>query len=225
MKKNIKYILSFMVFIFCFVCNVNAECSYQERKNMLDVAKGVEAYFEPDLNNKYFTFNLYNLDESIYVVINNSKTGENKEIHNYDMINNHYSFVENNIDDVITYYVNINSNNSSCYGNKITTKIVVKKIVNKFYYEDICKGIEDYTYCKPLLNNKFAISDSKIRENIAKYRDSLNVKEDEDIINKFGMDDLINLLKKYWYIFVIIIIISITIVVIIKINKKRGELI
>ena len=133
--------------------------------------KSIIAYLKKHIkNNKYFTFNLYNLDENIYVVINNSKTGENKEVHNYDMIDNHYSFVENNIDDVITYYVNINSNNSSCYGNKITTKIVIKKIVNKFYYEDICKGIEDYTYCKPLLNNKFAINDSKIRENIVQQK-------------------------------------------------------
>ena len=224
MKKNIKYIL-FVVFMFVFINNVNAECSYQDRKDLLERAKEVEVFFEPDLNNKYFTFNLYNLDNDLYVDIVNGKTKESKLVYSYDLVDNHYSFIDNNISDIITYRVNIYSSNSECYGNKMTTKTVVKKIINNYYYMDICKGIEDYTYCKPLLNNKFSINDETIRKNISKYRDSLNVKKDDKTVNKFGIKDLINILKKYWYVVLIIVCISIGLIVVIKINKKRGELI
>lgn len=225
MKKNIKYILLFVIFMFGFVNRVNAECTYQDRKELLDKSKDIEVYFEPDLNNKYFVFNLYNLDDELYVNIYNSKTEENREVHSYDMVDNHYSFIDNNIDDIIIYRVTIYVSNSSCYGNKLTTKTITKKIINKYYYMDICKGIEDYQYCKPLLNNKFSLNDDKINENINKYKESLNVKEDTKEISKFGMDDLIKLLKKYWYIILIVVCVSIGFVVIIKINKKRGDLV
>lgn len=223
--KNNKFILIFILCTFLFVKKVNAECSYQERKKLLEKSKEVEMYFEPDLNNKYFVFNLYNLDDELYVNIYNSKTEENKEVHSYDMVDNHYSFIDNNIDDIITYRVTIYVSNSSCYGNKLTTKTITKKIINKYYYMDICKGIEDYQYCKPLLNNKFSLNDDKINENINKYKESLNVKEDTKVISKFGMDDLIKLLKRYWYVILIVVCVSIGFVVIIKINKKRGDLV
>lgn len=225
MKKNIKYILLFVIFMFGFINRVNAECTYQDRKELLDKSKDIEVYFEPDLNNKYFVFNLYNLGNELYVNIYNSKTEENKEVHSYDMVDNHYSFIDNNIDDIITYRVTIYVSNSSCYGNKLTTKTITKKIINRYYYMDICNGIEDYQYCKPLLNNKFSLNDDKINENINKYKESLNVKEDTKEISKFGMDDLIKLLKEYWYIILIVVCVSIGFVVIIKINKKRGDLV
>ena len=225
MKNNIKYILLFVIFMFGFVNRVNAECTYQDRKELLDKSIDIEVYFEPDLNNKYFVFNLYNLDDELYVNIYNSKTEENKEVHSYDMVDNHYSFIDNNIDDIITYRVAIYVSNSSCYGNKLTTKTITKKIINRYYYMDICKGIEDYQYCKPLLNNKFSLNDDKIKENINKYKECLNVKEDTKVINKFGMNDLIKILKEYWYIVLIVICVSIGLIVIIKINKKRGDLV
>lgn len=225
MKNNIKYIFLIVIFMFIFVNKVNAECTYQDRKELLEKAKEVEVFFEPDLNNKYFIFNLYNLDSDLYVDIYNSKTNESKEVHSYELNNNHYSFIDNNIDDIVTYRVNIYVGNSLCYGNELTTKTITKKIINKYYYMDICKNIEDYQYCKPLLNNKFSISDEKIEDNINKYKDSLNVKEDKKVINKFGMDDLINLVKKYWYIILIIISVVIGFMVFIKTNKKRGDLV
>ena len=67
MKKNIKYILLFAIFMFGFVNRVNAECTYQDRKELLDKSKDIEVYFEPDLNNKYFVFNLYNSSSSFSV--------------------------------------------------------------------------------------------------------------------------------------------------------------
>ena len=225
MKKMILFVLCIISSMIFFINNVNAECSYQERKELLDKAKNLEIFFEPNVNDKYFTFNLYNLDNDLYVIISNDKSDDIKEVYSYDMEDNRYSFIDYNVDDLIVYTVKIYSNKSGCYSNNVTSKRVVKKIINKFYDDDICKGIEDYFYCKPLLNSKFSISDNKFISNINEYREKSSIKETEDVNKKFGMDDLIELIKKYWYILGGILIIAVIIFIIVKINKKRGELI
>ena len=225
MKKMILFVLCIISSMIFFINNVNAECSYQERKELLDKAKNLEIFFEPNVNDKYFTFNLYNLDNDLYVIISNDKSDDIKEVYSYDMEDNRYSFIDYNVDDLIVYTVKIYSNKSGCYSNNVTSKRVVKKIINKFYDDDICKGIEDYFYCKPLLNSKFSISDNKVISNIIEYREKSSIKETEDVNKKFGMDDLIELIKKYWYILGGILIIAVIIFIIVKINKKRGELI
>ena len=225
MKKMILFVLCIISSMIFFINNVNAECSYQDRKELLDKAKNLEIFFEPNVNDKYFTFNLYNLDNDLYVIISNDKSDDIKEVYSYDMEDNRYSFIDYNVDDLIVYTVKIYSNKSGCYSNNVTSKRVVKKIINKFYDDDICKGIEDYFYCKPLLNSKFSISDNKVISNINEYREKSSIKETEDVNKKFGMDDLIELIKKYWYILGGILIIAVIIFIIVKINKKRGELI
>lgn len=225
MKRMILFVFCIIGSMIFFVNNVNAECSYQERKELLDKAKNLEMFFEPNVNDKYFTFNMYNLDNDLYVIIFNDKSDDIKEVHSYDLKDNKYSFVENNVDDIIVYTVKIYASKSGCYSNNVTSKRVVKKIINKFYGDDICKGIEDYFYCKPLLDSKFSISDSKVISNINEYREKSSIKETEDVNKKFGMDDLLEFMKKYWYVFVSILIIGIVIFIIVKINKKRGELV
>lgn len=225
MKRMILFLLCIISSMIFFVNNVNAECSYQERKELLDKAKNLEIFFEPNVNDKYFTFNMYNLDNDLYVIISNDKSDDIKEVYSYDMEDNRYSFIDYNVDDLIVYTVKIYSNKSGCYSNNVTSKRVVKKIINKFYYDDICKGIEDYFYCKPLLNSKFSISEDEVISNINEYREKSSVRETEDINKKFGMEDLIELIRKYWYILGGILIIAVIIFIIVKINKKRGELI
>ena len=225
MKRMILFLLCIISSMIFFVNNVNAECSYQERKELLDKAKNLEIFFEPNVNDKYFTFNMYNLDNDLYVIISNDKSDDIKEVYSYDMEDNRYSFIDYNVDDLIVYTVKIYSNKSGCYSNNVTSKRVVKKIINKFYYDDICKGIEDYFYCKPLLNSKFSISEDEVISNINEYREKSSIKETEDINKKFGMEDLIELIRKYWYILGGILIIAVIIFIIVKINKKRGELI
>lgn len=225
MKRMILFLLCIISSMIFFVNNVNAECSYQERKELLDKAKNLEIFFEPNVNDKYFTFNMYNLDNDLYVIISNDKSDDIKEVYSYDMEDNRYSFIDYNVDDLIVYTVKIYSNKSGCYSNNVTSKRVVKKIINKFYYDDICKGIEDYFYCKPLLNSKFSISEDEVISNINEYREKSSIKETEDINKKFGMEDLIELIRKYWYILGGILIIAVIIFIIVEINKKRGELI
>ena len=52
MNKVINYGLFLIFLSFIFVINVNAECSYQERKELLNEAKNVEAYGLNPTNDK-----------------------------------------------------------------------------------------------------------------------------------------------------------------------------
>lgn len=222
-----KFIKCFFIMFFCnfiFISKVSAECSYDERRDLLNKAKNIDAYFEPDLNNNSFVFYLYNLDNDLYVNLENLSNNQFVSIYKYQFDTEFYTMVENNVDDIINYKLNIYSNKSECYGNILTIKNIRKGIINKFYNEEICKGIEDYKYCVPVLNNKFNIDEEEIRERISDYKDSLLVEEEVIIEDKFGIDDLKNLIMIYWFIPIILIVLIVFIFVIRYVNKKRGEL-
>ena len=70
MKNIFNYALFVILLSFIFVINVNAECSYQERKKLLNEAKAVDISVEPILNenNEYdFKFNIVNVTENFFI--------------------------------------------------------------------------------------------------------------------------------------------------------------
>lgn len=224
MKKNIINIFLVVIFSFIFLINVNAECSYQERKELLEKAKKIEAFFEPDVDSSRFIFKLFNLDDDLYVHLENLNTNQSVEIYKYQYDTEFYTKDESNVSNIVTYKLQIYSNKSECYGDQIISKTIKKGIINKFYYEDICKGIDDYVYCSPVLTKKINISDEEVYKRIKAYKDSISYEEKTIIDDKFSMDDLLEIIKNYWYILFIILLIIASIFVKRYINKKRGEL-
>lgn len=221
-----KIINLFIIVVFCFIfsINVNADCSYQERKELLDNAKNIEAFFEPDIDNNKFIFYLLNLNDDLYVSLENLNTNQFVDIYKYQYDTDIYIKDESNVSDVVTYKLHIYSNKSECYANHLTSKIIKKGAINKFYYEDICKGIDDYEYCNPILTKKINLSDEDVYKKINDYKKSISYDEQLIEIEKFGLDDLMNLITDYWYILLIILLIILIIFIIRYINKKRGEL-
>lgn len=224
MYKKITIIFVLFLSVILFKFNVYAECTYNDRKELLEKVKNIEIFFDPNIEKKYFEFKLYNFDENIYITILNNKTNESTNIYYYDTTDNYYSFIDDNIYEKEIYTITFYSNTDSCYGNKLLSKRVTKRVINKYYYDSVCKGIEDYKYCVPILNDTFKISEEKILKNINDYKESLKSSVKDPEIKKFGINDILSLIKKYWYILVIILIITITIIVIVYINKKRGDL-
>jgi len=225
MNKITKYILFTYLLMFFCMFNVNADCSYQERKEMLNEAKEVEAFFEADIDNNKFVFYIYNLTDNIYVALENPQTYQYREIFKYMYDTEYYTYDEENITDIINYKLKIYSNKSGCYGNIITTKTIKKPIINKYYKQEVCKGIEDFKYCTPILNIKPNLEEKEIYNAINKYREQVEISEDKTTIEKFGLDDLKDIIIEYWYVVIIIIIVLTASVIIVKyIIKKRGEL-
>lgn len=222
MKNIFSYALFVILLSFILVINVNAECSYQERKELLNEAKAVEAYFEPDLENNKFNFYLYNLTDNIYVKLENLKTNQSIEIHNYDLEDNYYIYVEDNISEKVTYRLSIYSNKVECYANKLTSKNIYKGIINKFYSENVCKGAEEYIYCQPFLENEITISDSEVIDKINEYKESLKIVEKQEVVESNFLFDFI---KNYWKYILVFVITSIVISVgVLTVKKRKGEL-
>lgn len=221
MKRLIKYV--FIIFVFSiFILDVNADCSYQERKKLLEEAKNVDAYFEADVDNKLFNFYLYNLTDNLFVQIENLNSKQTTEVYNYQIVGNYYTFVENNIEEKISYRIHIYSNKQECYGSKLTSKTINKGIINKFYSESICKGAEEYKYCQPFFKDKLNISDEEVINKINEYKKNLeiNMKQQIEETNFF-----IDFVKKNWkYILVFFIVSCMVIGGMLIINKRKGEL-
>lgn len=222
MKKVFNYGLFVLILSFVFINNVNAECSYQERKSLLNEAKSVEAYFEPDLENNKFNLYIYNLTDNIFAKLENLKTKQSIEIHNYEFEGDHYTYVENNISEMVTYRLSIYSNVTECYSNKLTSKTINKGILNKFYNESVCKGAEEYVYCQPFLDKEITISDSEVIEKIEEYKRGLEVDEKQEVVESNFLFDFI---KTYWkYILVFVLVAIVISVSVLTIKKRKGEL-
>ena len=224
MKKIFNCLLFSYLFTFIFMFNVNAECSYEERRELLNQAKNIEAYFEADINNNKFNFYLFNLTDDLYVNLENLSLHENFSIYKSQYNTEYYSMEEKNISEVFSYRLNIYSNKSECYSNKIISKSLKKGIINKYYKEDICRGIEEFKYCLPVLEKKISLNETEVYSKINEYRVNNDIYEKVEVNKRIGIDDLIYLVKKYWYVLAIFFGVVGASFIIYFIMKKRSEL-
>ena len=245
MKKLSNYILFFFVFTFIFVFKVNAECSYQERKDLLNAAKNVDIGYEivsnvveeegvdPDTNEtKMYTYENYsykfyvtNLVDEIFIKYYNGFETENIEYINVeDLQNGVYYFTDYNSLNIYNYYFEIYSLNNNCAGNLITTRKIIKPKYNYFSSFSICEdeSMKNYSNCNKFITKEINLNESDFIANATKYYKNVNINPNEKEDNKLNIN---NLLKKYWYCVLIIFIVIIFIIIfIINKFKKRGEL-
>ena len=243
--KNITRYLLFVLFISCiFISKVNAECSYQERKDLLNAAKGVDIGYEiktdvveeegedPDTGelkkykNEYYSFQFYvnNLSDNIFIKYYNGFDDENSGFINKENLKDGiFYFDDYNTTNIYKYYFEVYSSNNNCPGELMYTHKITKPRYNYFSTFDVCgyEGMEDYKNCEKFITNEINKNESEFAYEAMNYYNTKHFKDEK--VNKDNK--YINFFKKYWYCFVIIfIIIVIGILYIIKIIKKRGEL-
>lgn len=234
-----KIILTF-IFMFLFIQGVDAECSYKERKELLNKVKSIDIGYDIETNiikeegtdpdtgedevyeREEYSFKFYvtNLDDSLYIRYYNLFNDGENYIRSSDLNDNIYNFVDNDYMNLYTYYFEFRSNNDNCVGDVISTKKIIKPIFNAYSIFSICKyeGMENYKGCNKFITKRNNLNESQFIDGANKYYDSLSAKND----NK---DDKKNDFKKYYiYGGICIILIIIIIVVVIRIRKKRSEL-
>lgn len=241
MKKVFMYICILFVFSFINVSSMNAECSYQERKDLLNAAKKVDVSFEIksekkienvfdaftqeekqiEVETNYFNLNIVNLSENLFLRYYNDFDDSEEYVTFSNMENGLYSVRIDNISNIYTYYFEFMSNNNNCSGDIILTKNLIKPKYNYFSEFTICneEKLKNTEYCKRFITEELGISEKVFLEkanSILESSDEDNVKEEFNILNFF---------KTYWYIFVIILVISIIIFISLIITKKRGKLV
>ena len=242
MRKPIKLFLTFSLLFTLFVVRVNAECSYQERKELLNEAKNVDAFFE--INNEvvsreiinpnteehetieekkyYLTLNVSNITNNFFIKVINNYDDKNFIINNENN-NGYYSMNVYDIDNIITYNLMFYSTKDNCYAYNFYNKKVIKPKENTLYYHSVCTSqkYENSNYCKQFITKNF---NTNIDELIINMNEEIK-KESENTIENINLVGKIRLfIINYWYLLVIIAVIIMIIVFIALYRKRKNEL-
>lgn len=241
MRKMFCYLFFVFILSFVFVNEVSAECSYQERKALLNEAKGVdigydiitekieEAGLNPDSGEKIistmeeYTIKFYvtNLSENLYIRYYNLIDDNEYYITKNDLVDGVYYFEDKDYLNLYTYYFEFRSNNSNCLGDILTTKKVVKPIYNSFEMFSIChyEGMENYKYCQKFITKSFNKTENDFITEATEYYESLNQTDNTE--NNGG---ILSFIVDYWYYGVVVICVVLIIIVLFLIRKKRSEI-
>ena len=171
MKKYLLYV----IFLLIVLLPSDADalmCSNELKIKYTEMAKNISInyeYVEHD-DDVDFTIKVSNIPEGFIV---------------YDAVNvinytyNGPELVLNNIKKNKTYKFGIYIDDSSCKGVILYTYYLTIPPYNKYYKDELCKGIEDYKLCSKWININMSYEDWKIK--IHKYLDKLNKKEEKEV--------------------------------------------
>lgn len=226
MNRITKYIIFTFLLTFIFMFNVKAECSYQERKDLLNLAKNIDISVEPievsvEKGNYDFKFNIANINEDIFIKYYNTNNGAEKYIRYEDTTNGLYSFIDEASMQVYDYKFVFYSNNNNCIGYKLTTKTLKKPMYN-IYSENVnCTNdiYQNFKYCNKFLDKDDNLSLEEFYEKMLDYSEvktNNNVNKNENNSNE-------NKLLSNIIIITIILIVLTAAVIIFIMNKKRSE--
>lgn len=222
MKKILNYGLFLTLLSFIFINSVDAECTYQERKQLLNETKSVDISVEPILNdnNEYdFKFNVINITEDFFIKYYNTNNGEENVI-NYELSNGGiFSFVDTDTYSVYNYKFEFYSTNNNCYADKISSRSITKPMYNMYSENVNCTydNNKNFKYCAKFLTKDYNITIEEFYDKMLDYN-SKNQTQDID-------DNEESFFGKYIVYIVIstgVILLSIIAVVIIK--KRREKL-
>ena len=238
MNRITKYIIFTYLTMFLFIFNVKAECSYQERKTLLDESKKVDIFItlktkkemqdvinnetgateQIEIDSDYFVFNIANLSKNIYIKVYNSQNPiEYFYVFDYSLKDGIYSFEEYDTMNLIKYNFEFYSNKENCLGYEINKKTIIKPKYNSYSDLDLCKNDKtaSHEYCKKYIDKNY--NNSKIYNTLQSL-----VSKNTEIIEK--EPNIIQRLDNYWYLIVLGILIIITITIILIKRRQRNEL-
>lgn len=239
MNKVFKCVIFFVILNFVFALTVNAECSYQERKDLLNLTKKTEIFFEVDkklfegdssapdyhgpLEGYYLILNVTNVTEDFFVKIqNHNNSDEVIYVSKEDLVDNLFTVEIGNILDKDKYDVTFMSYNNNCLGWEIRTTTVDKPIYNKISEYVYCENemFSKSKYCKTFIDKPFDKSESEIMNYMEKQIEEAEKDTDEGIHETF-IDKALNysIYVGIFVVFIVIIVFSV-----IFINKKRSKL-
>lgn len=240
MNRITKYIIFTYLLMFLCIFNVKAECSYQERKALLNAAKDVDVSFSveseevdfksinPNTDKEeiikktkyYFNLNIVNLKSDTFIKLTNDNNSDEIVIKSEDLKDGIYTQRIDNISNIITYYYTFYSRNDNCYAEKITRKQIKKPKQNPIYFYSICSNnlVKDSEYCQQFIDKEFNINENDI---IIKLNKKIEQNSETKDNSKF---DLMAFIKNYWYYLIIFIVLLLVVYIFFVIKKKRSEL-
>lgn len=236
MKNNMfKFFIVIFAFFFLY-SNVQADdCSNSEKIRLSSIASNVQADYnikKDENGDYYFNISIYNVStDDIYVRYEskNIETGYGL-VYTEDTNKGTYTFRTNNIDEVVTYRIQV-LGNKVCNSKKLREFTIIKPKRNVYHDWEMCKyeKVQDYYYCKEWITTDFKYNsdeiEKKVKEELDKSYGINSNKDDNEIFNSDGNKKSENSLKKIIITGIsIFILIDIIIIVIKFIRIKRSEL-
>lgn len=241
MNRITKYIIFTYFLTFLFVFNVKAECSYQERKDLLNAAKNVDIYFSVETEERefiginpntdeettymkkynFFNLNISGLTQDLFIKIINNKNNDEIIVNYEDLKDGTYILRNDNTTDLIKYYIYFYSLNDNCFAENVHKKTINKPKENGVYYYSVCTNekVSEHEYCKQFIDKDFKLNEYEMVTKLNEIIDDNKVKDDNSNIKNIG-----DFITNYWYYIVIFVIaISLSMIIII-IRKKRSKL-
>ena len=188
-SKSLK-ILTLLAVLFLGVLKVNgAECTYIEKAKLNEIASKVKTNYEvieetiteeftdpdSDETGSYeiiktsFKISIYNITKDLYITQNNGLTKESINVYYENTENGVYTFVSEDLENIIKYDYQIYSNLENCSGEILKSYSFTKPKVNLFSQYRICEGLENVPYCRLYITNEINISESELEEKIKDY--------------------------------------------------------
>lgn len=222
MKKTTCLLLFLLSMLLTVDVYAAAGCSNADYKDLGQIASYVKADYEVIDNseiktltvgeetttykvpNYTFAFTIYNVNEDIYVDIENEKTKDKKTIYYDDTEDGTYTFDDYNFGDVYNYKIVVYANRTSCSKKKLKTLRVSKPKYNAYSEFTYCGNSSSY-YCQKFITGDLGIdSTSEFLKKIEVNNQKNDPKKDEKDIKKQITDILKNNWKIYLAIFVVV---------------------
>lgn len=208
MKKGL---IIFIILIFSFNINLNAECS---DKKLVNEAKEVVAFSEPQITeegDRYFLITIKNIKENMVVLITEDDGTEYR--YSYADTNkgtieliNEFIFLET------TYDIKIYSKDEKCQNMLLNNKKASTIKFNDYSKYDICENNKEFELCKPFYKGK-KVSEEVFYNAINEY-----VKEKE----KTYWEKALDIVKEYYpYVLLPFILITLGYYISLNVNRRK----
>lgn len=197
-----------MTLLFTIPVIVNAECTYQQKAELNEIAGKIKSNYEANvIKNEVevqnpdeadgvmmtvtkeditFIIKLYNITENVYVTQSSDIETDYKDIYYADTENGIYTFTTKDIDNIIKYTFTVYSNNEGCSGDALKTIYLTKPKINLYYYYGLCKDLEDkIAYCKQFITEEMSVNEAGLIDAVYKYQNPVTDDQKKDSENQF----------------------------------------
>ena len=177
--KKVRLLLLIVLVLFTVNVKATSGCETGELKRLKELAKIVEFDYDYKVvdNVANFSIQAYNLHSDLKVmIIEDYYRDKYKEFKDNSSHTATLEGFKSGEKIVITIKGFVNN---ACSGTTVLTKTIKLPYYNMFYSEKICKGFEDFKYCKELIDTN--ISEETFDEEFEKYFEEKEIKEPEEV--------------------------------------------
>ena len=216
--RHIKYL--FLLVVFLSLPVYADTCSYKEQMILNNDFSNVKITYEV-VNDNSINILIYNITENIYLSFADPETKEENVIYYSNTANGKYS-ISRDLSNIEEYKFQIRSNISSCYGNVLTTKNIIKPKYNEFSTLSICDNekLINHSYCQKFITADINKSESEVIKILQEF---IDVRVGQMTTKPIHQEKEIDIKKVITYSSVGLIVVG-AIVILLLIKKKRGEL-